>query len=181
MAESRQRGDRRQPQGPRGPEGQIEFPESSWVWPARDDIEFTLYKLASELFASEEESFPSFTVRDWGLLESALALPLQPYYESFFEKLAAMVRSLAANHALVDGNKRLAVTVLHATLVINGYTYSWTDDEAVELTLRAATGRSDFRWLAEYVEAHSEYVGKTLSKFRAGELKRMLLERRGDS
>jgi len=63
-----------------------------------------------------------------------------------------MVRSIAANHALEDGNKRLAVTVLHSTLLVNGYTYLWSDDDAVELMLRCASGETDYVWLAEFIE-----------------------------
>ncbi len=51
-------------------------------------------------------------VRDWGLLESALARPQatvfgQDAYPSVWEKTAALLHSLVRNHALVDGNKRV--------------------------------------------------------------------------
>lgn len=62
-----------------------------------------------------------------------------------------MVRSIAANHALADGNKRLALTVLHSTLLTNGYGYLWQDDQAVVLVLRAASGDTDFRWLSRFI------------------------------
>lgn len=63
-----------------------------------------------------------------------------------------MVRSIAANHGLVDGNKRLATTVLNATLLVNGYVYMWGDDDAVALALRCAKGETAFEWLAEFIE-----------------------------
>jgi prophage maintenance system killer protein len=87
------------------------------------------------------EPLPAFQIENQSYLESALGLPHQPYYGSFYNRLAAMVRSIAANHALVDGNKRLAVTVLHSTLLVNGYVYLWSNEDAVSLVLRCATVR----------------------------------------
>lgn len=54
-------------------------------------------------------------VRDRGLLASAAARPATTVsgsdaYPTFAEKAAALMHSLARNHALVDGNKRLACT-----------------------------------------------------------------------
>ena len=53
-------------------------------------------------------------VRDHGLPESALARPQASAfgadaYPSIEEKAAALLHSLARNHALADGNKRLAL------------------------------------------------------------------------
>src|SRR5438874_994112 len=52
-------------------------------------------------------------IRDVGLLESAIARPRASAfgvdaYGTTHEKAAALMESLARNHALVDGNKRLA-------------------------------------------------------------------------
>jgi death-on-curing protein len=51
-------------------------------------------------------------VRDYGLLESALARPQstvfgEDAYPGLHEKAAALLHSLVSNHALIDGNKRL--------------------------------------------------------------------------
>ena len=51
-------------------------------------------------------------VRDYGLLEAALARPQatafgEDAYPSLAHKAAALLLSLVGNHALVDGNKRL--------------------------------------------------------------------------
>ncbi len=53
-------------------------------------------------------------VRDYGLLESALARPQatafgSEAYPSLDAKAAALLHSLAGNHALIDGNERLAL------------------------------------------------------------------------
>lgn len=85
-------------------------------------------------------------VRDFGLLESALARPQttlfgQQAYPSLDEKAAALLHSLARNHALVDGNKRLALAGLIACYGVNGRRLTLTNDEAYELVMAVASGR----------------------------------------
>jgi death on curing protein len=138
--------DQERPEGPGDPEGQI-------VWPDFAQVVGVLYELAVGLFGAADNPFPAFEIANRGLLESAIGLPHQPYYESFYDKLAAMVRSIAANHPLRDGNKRLAVTVLHSTLLRNGFLYFWDNDDAVELALRCASGETDYGWLSRFIEA----------------------------
>lgn len=57
-------------------------------------------------------------VRDWGLLESALNRPQANIfgadaYPTLHEKVAALMHSLARNHALIDGNTRLAFMAVY--------------------------------------------------------------------
>ncbi|WP_211234688.1 type II toxin-antitoxin system death-on-curing family toxin [Glycomyces arizonensis] len=64
-------------------------------------------------------------VRDWGLLESALARPRAAAfgveaYTELHEKAAALLHSLARNHAMVDGNKRLAYLGTKLMFGMNG-------------------------------------------------------------
>ncbi len=64
-------------------------------------------------------------VRDYGLLESAAARPQasafgQDAYPGIHEKAASLLHSLARNHALIDGNKRLALAATIAFLGMNG-------------------------------------------------------------
>jgi death on curing protein len=87
-------------------------------------------------------------VRDLGLLESALARPQasafgQDAYPSIHEKAAALLHSLARNHALVDGNKRLALAATIAFYGMNGMRLTLTNDRAYELVIDVATGRLD--------------------------------------
>ena len=65
-------------------------------------------------------------VRDWGLLESSLLRPQAcvfgvEAYPSLHEKVAALMHSLVRNHALLDGNKRLAYTAAKMMYGLNGY------------------------------------------------------------
>ena len=87
-------------------------------------------------------------VRDHGLLESALARPQasafgQDAYGTIEEKAAALLHSLARNHALVDGNKRLALAATIAFLGINGWQLRLSNDDAYDLVMAVATGRLD--------------------------------------
>ena len=84
-------------------------------------------------------------VRDHGLLESALARARasvfgQDAYPDVHFKAAALLQSLARNHALIDGNKRLAWTACRTFLAINGEWSRASEDERFELVIRVATG-----------------------------------------
>ncbi len=84
-------------------------------------------------------------VRDYGLLESALARPRatvfgEDAYPSIHEKAAALLDSLVNNHGLVDGNKRLGWVAVRLFYGFNGFTVSATEDEKVQLVLDVATG-----------------------------------------
>jgi death-on-curing protein len=87
-------------------------------------------------------------VRDYGLLESALARPRasalgEDAYPDLCAKAAALLHSLARNHALVDGNKRLALAATLAFLGINGYRMTLTNDEVYDFVIAVANGALD--------------------------------------
>jgi death-on-curing protein len=87
-------------------------------------------------------------VRDYGLLESALARPRasvfgQDAYPDLHLKAAALLDSLARNHALVDGNKRLAWTACRTFLAINAQWIGAPEDERFDFVIAVATGAVD--------------------------------------
>jgi death-on-curing protein len=87
-------------------------------------------------------------VRDYGLLESALARPQatafgSDAYPSLDTKAAALLHSLARNHALIDGNKRLTLAATIAFYGLNGRRLTLTNDEAYELIMAVAEGKLD--------------------------------------
>ncbi len=87
-------------------------------------------------------------VRDHGLLESALARPRATVfgadaYASLEVKAAALMHSLARNHPLADGNKRLALAATIGFLGVNGRRLTLSNDEAYELILAVAAGELD--------------------------------------
>ncbi len=60
-------------------------------------------------------------LREMGPLESAALRPQVGYYSDVFEEAAALMESLAVNHAFVDGNKRIAFAIADTFLRMNGY------------------------------------------------------------
>lgn len=108
-------------------------------------IYLTLHEL---LHVAERTLGPDVSVRDHGLLESSLARPRATAfgadaYQGLEEKAAALLHSLARNHALVDGNKRLALAGTIAFLGINGRRLTLTNDDAYRLIMDVASGQLD--------------------------------------
>lgn len=84
-------------------------------------------------------------VRDYGLLASAAARPATSVfgadaYPDAFTKAAALLHSLATNHPLVDGNKRLAWLATVVFLELNNHSVAGTDDAIVDLVVAVADG-----------------------------------------
>lgn len=99
------------------------------------------------------------TVRDAGLLAAAAGRPqLTVYgddaYPTFDEKAAALLHSLVRNHALVDGNKRLAWAATRIFCILNGHDLAYTVDDAEQLMLGAAAGQLDAPHLARWIRDH---------------------------
>lgn len=87
-----------------------------------------------------------FYVQDAGLLDSALARPASELfgvdaYPTLASKAAALHQSLIKNHALFDGNKRMAWILLNAFIELNGSELTMTTTEGMDFTLGVADGR----------------------------------------
>jgi death-on-curing protein len=87
-------------------------------------------------------------VRDIGLLESAIHRPRasilgQDAYPELLSKAAALLHSLARNHPLVDGNKRLAWLATYVFCAKNGVELDPDDDNAYDLVVAVASGERD--------------------------------------
>ncbi|MCW2856785.1 MAG: Death-on-curing protein [Marmoricola sp.] len=106
------------------------------------------YLSLPELLFAAERTLDAVEIRDVGLLESALARPQATAfgadaYPTLSEKAGALVHSLANNHALVDGNKRLALVGLIAFLGVNGLRLTLSNDSAFDLIMGIADGELD--------------------------------------
>jgi death-on-curing protein len=93
-------------------------------------------------------------VRDIGLLDSAVARPRssafgKDAYPTPALKAAALIHSLARNHALVDGNKRLAWTATQQFLVLNGHWSSLVGEQVIEFVLALAKGELEVAEIAD--------------------------------
>ncbi|SON62698.1 Toxin Doc [Mycobacterium simulans] len=104
-------------------------------------------------------------VRDYGLLESAVARPRasvfgQDAYLDLQLKAAALMHSLARNHALVDGNERLAWTACRTFLAINDQWIGAPEDERFDFVIGVASGAmSDLDEIVEQLRSWSYQEG----------------------
>jgi death-on-curing protein len=92
-------------------------------------------------------------VRDVGLLDSAVARPRssafgEDAYPSLSLKAAALLHSITNNHALADGNKRLALLATTVFLDLNGHAPDLSDDEAFDLVWEIASTTLDVESIA---------------------------------
>jgi death on curing protein len=92
-------------------------------------------------------------VRDVGLLDSAAARPQssafgEDAYPTLALKGSALLHSIARNHALVDGNKRLAWLATVVFLDLNDQRPDLTSDAAFDLVMDVAEGRADVEGVA---------------------------------
>jgi death-on-curing protein len=93
-------------------------------------------------------------VRDIGLLDSAVNRPRSSAfgddaYPSLSLKAAALLHSMTKNHALVDGNKRLAWLSTVVFCDLNDVAPRLTDDEAFQLVWDIASSQMDVALIAE--------------------------------
>ncbi len=100
---------------------------------------------------------PDFRVREIGLLEAAVARPQtlvfgNDAYDTFPLKAAALMHSIARNHPLVDGNKRLAWAATRTFCILNGYDIFNDVDSAERVVLSVATGTLDVVSIASALE-----------------------------
>jgi death-on-curing protein len=93
-------------------------------------------------------------VRDLGLLESALARPINKhaYGESDLAALAAAYAfGLAKNHPFVDGNKRAAFASIIVFLGLNGIDFDVAPEEATAMILSLAAGEVSEAGLTRWI------------------------------
>jgi death-on-curing protein len=121
-----------------------------------------IYLDLEDLLHIARRILPSVELRDVGLLESAAARPQssafgEDAYPSLHSKAAALLHSIARNHALVDGNKRLALAAVLAFSGLNGVRMTLTNDEAYELVVDVAVGDvGDVEVIATRLEGKTE-------------------------
>ena len=75
-------------------------------------------------------------------------------YPTFVDKAAALMHSLARNHPLVDGNKRLAWSATRAFCLLNAHDIRYEVDAAEAFVLAVAAGEMDVPEMALWLQAH---------------------------
>ena len=95
-------------------------------------------------------------LRDEGLLESALARPLNlaSYGEPDVAELAACY-AIARNHPFIDGNKRTAYVALETFLALNGFAFPASDEDSVLTMLSMAAGDLPDAEFTAWVRRHA--------------------------
>ncbi len=102
----------------------------------------------------------SLGVRDRGLLESALARPLnlagyQP--DSDVSALAASYGAgISQNHPFIDGNKRAAFQAMYTFLGLNGLTITASEPDVVDMMLALASGGIGENEVAVWLRDHTQ-------------------------
>jgi death-on-curing protein len=97
-------------------------------------------------------------VRDEGLLESALARPLNRagYGEPDLSELAAVYAiGLVRNHPFIDGNKRTGFAALFMFLALNGADFEPPEVDATIAVLRLASGDLNDDDFIAWVRSHT--------------------------
>ena len=95
-------------------------------------------------------------VRDQGMLESALARPLNQWTygeDDLCALAAAYAYGIARNHPFADGNKRTAWVFARLFLRLNSQTISFTPREAIDTVLTLAAGDLTEAALADWFRA----------------------------
>jgi len=100
-------------------------------------------------------------IRDRGLLSSALAQAAMTagrryLHRTLFDKAAAYGFHIRMNHPFVDGNKRVAFTLMDMFLNINGWEVVASEEEAYEIMMRLASGKLSKDELAVWLETHAQ-------------------------
>lgn len=126
----------------------------------RDEAAGTDFLTIEDLLEIASVIIPGFRVRDIGLLQSACARPQTTVfgdlaYPTLLEQAGALMHSLARNHPLIDGNKRLAWAALRVFLTLNGRSIAYGIDEAEDLVLEVAQGELEVTDIAAWLGEHA--------------------------
>lgn len=101
----------------------------------------------------------SSSLRDEGMLDSALNAPFQTFdeediYPSLQQKAARLCFGLVSNHPFVDGNKRIGAHAMLVFLALNGIELQYTQTELSDIILQLAAGNIPPSALLEWILTH---------------------------
>ena len=100
-------------------------------------------------------------VRDIGRLEAVLATQTQAVfgielYVTVYDKAAAILRGVIADHPFSDGNKRTGTLTALTFLEINGYTITAKKGEIEDFAVSVATDHLTVETIAQWLKDHSQ-------------------------
>ncbi len=92
---------------------------------------------------------------DEGRLEAAVLRPQTGYYATLVEEAAALMESLANNHAFLDGNKRTSFAVTDTFLRLNGSCLEVDPQQAYNfMTEEISKGEFRFDRIRDWISSH---------------------------
>ncbi len=99
------------------------------------------------------------TVRDHGLLDSAVMMPAARFRGRFLHQdvpamAAAYLFHLCKNHPFLDGNERTALASAEVFVLLNDKRLTATDEQLEELTRAVAAGRVSKKELIAFFRRH---------------------------
>lgn len=103
-------------------------------------------------------------IRDEGMLESALARPLQKEAHGepdLAELAAAYLFGIVKNHTFVDGNKRTGLAAADLFLFFNGLSLEAEQEDIIQFVLMVAAGEIDEEGAAAFFRDHTKRVPGT--------------------
>lgn len=106
-----------------------------------------------------ESTGGSAGLRDLGRLEAAIATQTQNVFDeelylSIFDKAAAVMRGIIADHPFVDGNKRTAMLAGLTLLELNGNKFKGHAGEVEDFAVEIATKQLDILPIARWLNEH---------------------------
>lgn len=102
----------------------------------------------------------SLGVRDWGLLQSAVATPAAAFggqylHTDLHEMAAAYLFHIVQNHPFIDGNKRVGAVAADVFLTMNNFRLNASEDAYAELVVSVARGELTKSAITEFLRVKS--------------------------
>ncbi len=103
-----------------------------------------------------EKTGGSMGIRDEKSLDSALNRGFSTFdgeylYKSDVEKISAITHSLISNHAFVDGNKRIGISIMLLLLKLNKIEITFSQAELIDLGLGVASNKYVFEYIVGWI------------------------------
>ena len=100
------------------------------------------------------------SIRDLGLLQSALAMPAAGFggrflHKDLFEMAGAYLYHITRNHPFMDGNKRTGAVCALIFLELNGIEIDTNEDALVDLVTSVAEGRAEKEAVVDFLRNHA--------------------------
>lgn len=99
-------------------------------------------------------------VRDWSLLQSAIAMPAATFGGHFLhcdlcEMAAAYLFHIVQNHPFIDGNKRVGTVAAYVFLSLNDMRLTADNDSYADMVFTVARGETPKSAVAEFFRTNT--------------------------